>query len=320
MRPIAAPAPVPLRFPEAVVASPGQGSMQHLLRGCDLTLGPDARGRSTTRLLAPLRATEHPGAGAVAGRDCRRAADQAGSDGGALGGVSRESRTSPHAEPATAHASRWSPGWVGGGAGRRGPRPGTCPRGGVAQFANRDKDLKERRAVDLAAERAAEDAGQAPAPGDEWRVSRISTKTLWTAGAVGSAAGRAARAPARYPSPGRVARFANLDKDPTERCVVGLAAGRAGGAPTRHLPSGRLAQFVNLDKDPMERWTVGLAAEQAGGVPTGTGPPGEWRNSQISTQTHVEPVGATTAPPPAAASTSAPPPPVWPVVFQLQSL
>jgi hypothetical protein len=238
MRPIAALAPVPLRFPEAVVASPGQGSMQHLLRGCDLTLGPDARGRSTTRLLAPRRATEHPGAGAVAGRDCRRAADQAGSDGGALGGVSRESRTSPHAEPATVHASRWSPGWVGGGAGRRGPRPGTCPRGGVAQFANRDKDPMERRAE-------------------------------------GSAAGRAARAPARYPSPGRVARFANLDKDPTERWAVGLSAERAGGVPTSHLPSGPLAQFVNLDKDPMERRVVGMAAGRAGGGPTGHLPSGQ---------------------------------------------
>ncbi len=62
MRPIAAPAT--LRFPDAVVAAPGQGPMQHLLPGCDLTVVPDAPGRFTARPRRPLRghAAEREGA------------------------------------------------------------------------------------------------------------------------------------------------------------------------------------------------------------------------------------------------------------------
>jgi hypothetical protein len=74
-------------------------------------------------------------------------------------GVSRESRTSPHAEPAAGHSSRWSPGGVGGATGRRGRRPGTFPRGGVGQFANFDKDPVERCTVGFAAGRGARGAG-----------------------------------------------------------------------------------------------------------------------------------------------------------------
>ena len=246
MRPIAALARVPLRFPEAIVASPGQFSMQHRLPGEDPTVGPNPRGRSTAR---PLRAAEQQDAGAVAGGDCRRAVDQAGGDGGPSGGVSRESRASPHAEPATAHSPRRSPGGVGGGMGRRGRRPGSCPRGGVAQFANLDKDPMERRAVGLAA-------------------------------------GRAAGVPTGHLTSGRVAQFTNRDKDPTERCAVGLAAERAGGVATRHLPPGRVAPCANLDKDPMDHRVEGLAEGRDPGIASqGHLPSGEWRNSLISTKT-----------------------------------
>jgi hypothetical protein len=265
MRPIAALARVPLRFPEAIVASPGQFSMQHRVPGEDPTVGPNPRGRSTAR---PLRAAEQQDAGAAEGGDCRRAVDQAGGDGGAPGGVSRKSRISPRAEPATGHSPRWSPGGVGGGMGCRGRRPGSCPRGGVAQFANLDKDLKERRAVGLAA-------------------------------------GRAAGAPTGHLASGRAAQFANRDKDPTERYAVGLAAERADGVSTRHLPPGRAAQFANLDKDPMEHRAVGLAAGRDAGGASQEPAAGRVGQCANSAKTHAEPVGATTAPPPPVAGTAA---------------
>jgi hypothetical protein len=182
MRPIAALAPAPRGFSDTVVASPGQGPVQHLLRGDDLTVGPGARGRFAAwpRRTPCGQAATQQGADAVEGGNCRRAADQAGGDGGAPVGVNREARTSPHAEPATGHLTRRSPGGVGGGTGRLGRRPGACPRRGVAQFANLDKDPMERRAVALAAGRDPWTPAGVLSPG-EWRNSRISTKTLWNA-------------------------------------------------------------------------------------------------------------------------------------------
>jgi hypothetical protein len=224
MRSIAAVAPAPLRFPEAVVASPGRGPMQHLLPGDDLTVGPRARGRFAAR--SRRQAAEQQGAGAVEGGDCRRALHrkQTGRQGfhhegtentekellrfarwlngrlreapkipaspwspclrggilacslqcatpgdgcrdcrpmeasGATNdvlpavrpshegsifraaGISRESRTSSHAEPAAGHSSRWSPGGVGGATGRRGRQPGTFPSrrsGAIREFRQR---------------------------------------------------------------------------------------------------------------------------------------------------------------------------------------
>ena len=257
--------------------------MQHLLRGDDLTVGPGARGRFAAWPRWPPcgQAATQQGADAVEGGNCRRAADQAGGDGGAPVGVNREARTRPHAEPATGHLTRRSPGGVGGGTGRR---PGACPRRGVAQFANLDKDPMERRAVALAAGRDPGDAGRGPVPR---RVAQFANldKDPMERRAVRSAAGRDPRDASRGPVPRRVAQFANLDKDPMERRAVRSAAGRdAGDASQRPCP-GRVAQFANLDKDPMEHRAVGLAAGRDPGDASQRPGPGERRNSRISTKT-----------------------------------
>ena len=89
MRPIATLAPAPLCFADAVVASPGQRPMQHLLPGYDLTVGRAVRGRFMARLRRPPRgqSAEHQGSDAAEGGDCRRTAGQTGGDDGASGGV-----------------------------------------------------------------------------------------------------------------------------------------------------------------------------------------------------------------------------------------
>jgi hypothetical protein len=84
MRPIAIVALAPQHFPDAVVASPGQRRMQHLLPGYDLTVDRDVRGRLMARLRRGQPA-EHPGADAAEGGDCGCAAGQAGGDDGASG-------------------------------------------------------------------------------------------------------------------------------------------------------------------------------------------------------------------------------------------
>ena len=155
MRPIATLAPAPLRFPDAprrlsdaVVASPGQRLMQHLLPGYDLTVGPDVRGRFMVRLRRPPRgqSAEHQGADAAGGGDCRRAAGQAGGDDGASGGViTRRPDDWPLANFRISTKTLWS----------------------VVRWASRQTG-------------APGVAARALSPGER-RNSRISTKTLWSA-------------------------------------------------------------------------------------------------------------------------------------------
>jgi hypothetical protein len=265
MRPIATLASAPLRFPDAVVASPRQRSMQYRLPGYDVTFGPEVRGRLMARLRRPPQgqSAEHQGADAAGGGDCRRAAGRAGDDDGASEGIiTGRPDDCPLANFQISTKTLWSavraacrqPGTPKGRA--RGPSPVRA-----VQFVNLDKDPMERRTVGLAAGRCASGGSAGPVPGRAVQFVNLD-KDPMERRAVGLAAGRCASGGSPGPDPGREAQFANFDKDPMERRAVGLAAGRCASGGSPGPVPGRAAQFANLDKDPMERRAVGLAASR----------------------------------------------------------